>query len=73
MIENTDDERGVHYFFEIMFKGRCPEIGKYVPRPNPYLNEHSEDYHEDTEEYKSEQGEGTEIQTDEPEDFKEEL
>ena len=51
MIENTDDERGVHYFFEIMFKGRCPEIGSYVPRPNPYLNEHSEDYHEDTEDY----------------------
>jgi len=35
MIANTNDERGVYYFMEIMFEGKCPEPGKFVAKPKP--------------------------------------
>ena len=42
MVENTKDERGVHYFFEIMFEGKCFEPGSYVAKERPGHSEGAE-------------------------------
>jgi len=77
MVENTKDERGVYYFFEIMFTGSCPKPGEYVPKPTPkYEYDDDNENENDSGSSSFSYSEGAEIdseKTDEPEDIKSDL